>query len=120
MGFQMIDGDKGEAARRRQGLSRHHADQHAADQPWSRRGGDGVDAVPADARLVEGRLHDAADLVQMRAGRDLRHHAGEGLVVGQLLMHHVGQHLAPVAHHGGGGLVTAGFDTQNAHGSLHG
>ena len=120
MGFQMIDRDEGQAARGGQGLARHHADQDAADQARPGRGGDGVDAVPAAAGLVERRLHDTADLIQVRAGRDLGHHAGEGQVVSQLLMHHVGQHVAPVAHHGGGGLVTAGFNAQNAHGSLNG
>ncbi len=115
MGFQMIDGDERQFPRRRQGLARHHADQHPADQARARRGGDGIDPVPADARLRQGRFDHRVDLIQMGAGRDLGHNPGEGLVLGQLLMNHVGQHLASVADDGGGGFVTTGFDAQNSH-----
>lgn len=120
MGFQVIDGDKRQAPRGGQGLGGHHADQHAADQPGPSRGGDGIDPVPAvsgfGCGLFQGGRDYGVDLIQMGTGRDLGHHAGEGLMVGQLLMDDVRQNLAPVRYNGGGGFVTAGFNAQNAHG----
>ena len=115
MGLQMIDRDEGQASRGGQRLCRHHADQHAADQarPGGRR--DGVQIVPADARLLHRPGDHRIDLIQVGAGRHLGHHAGEGLVVGQLLMDDVGQHRARVRHDGGGGFVTTGFDPENTH-----
>src|SRR4029078_1974618 len=37
MGFEMIDGDEGEVARKRYGLARHHPNDQSSDQPGPRR-----------------------------------------------------------------------------------
>ena len=56
----------------------------------------------------------------MGARGDLRHHAAEGGVLGDLRQHDVGQDLArPVAgalDHGGGGLVAGRLDAEYEHG----
>ena len=127
MTFEMIDGEERLAAREGDALGRHDADHDAADQagPAGRR--DGVEIVEAQLRLGQGRLDQPVDAFEMGAGSDLRHHAAEAAMLGELAVDDVGQDGADrgVAcrspsgrgfHHRHRRLVAARFDTQDAHG----
>ena len=120
----MIDRDEGLVVREGQRLGRHDAHHHAADQPRPAGRGDGVEIGQPDTRFVERLGDQPVDALEMRPRGDLRHHAAETPMLGELAVDCIGQNpadrLGPglAFDHGDGGLVTARFDAQHAHAGL--
>jgi len=112
MAFQMVDADDGNIAHGGNGLGRHDADQHAADQPRPGRHGNGGKVIERDARRVQRFFHHMVDVVQMRAGGNFGHNAAIGFML-LLAEDEIGQNLPPARHDGDGGLITAGFNPQH-------
>ena len=75
--LEMVDADQGAVARVGERLGVHHADEQRAHETWSRRDRDGVHGVPPHTRLNEGALHHGRERGEVRAARELRHHASE-------------------------------------------
>ena len=115
--FEMVHGDEGQPARKRDRLARGNADDQPADQPRPSGCGDAVDAVEAETGFGQ-RLGDQdIEQLDMGARRDLRHDAAERGVQRKLRAHHIGEDDALAAcltpHQGGGGLVAARLDAEH-------
>src|SRR5581483_7209544 len=99
---------------------RRQPDDDAADQAGSGRGGDGVEVGESDLRITQGSSDDAVERLDMGAGSDLRHHAAEGGMIGNLREDDVGEDPAaavrPPLDHRGRGLVAARLDAEDDHG----
>jgi hypothetical protein len=126
MRFQVVDGQVGNAPRRRDALAERRADQQPADQPRPRRRRHGREVARRDPGLVQHVPNQRRQVLQMRARRDLRHHAAIGGVVGELAQHRLGQHRPVAGQDGRGGLVTTAFKAQHdrvvlrvPHGFIH-
>ena len=117
MTLQMVDGDQRQAPRQGDRLAETQPDHDAADQSRPGGGGNAVQGVIAEPRLVHGQPDDAVDHLDMAAGRDLGHDAAIGRVIVNLAVHHRGQDrrlaLRRQAHHRGGGLVAAGLEAEH-------
>ena len=94
MGFQVIDGQEGQAMRQRHALPEGSANNQATNQARAAGCGDCVKCVMADPRLLQGFGHQAGKLLQMRPRRDFRHHAAKGRVFGLLAENRFGQDCA--------------------------
>ena len=116
MRFQVVDGDEGKSARNGQGLGRHHPDHDTADQPGPAGRRNTVQRAQLNIGLVQCLANDAVEIIEMGARGDLRHDAAIGPVFVELAEHDVRQNGAVVGDNRGGGLVAAGFDTQDNHG----
>ena len=101
--------DEGLARGEGQALGVAHPHQQGAHEARSAGDGDGVDVGKGQPRVVQGALHHGAHLVHMVAAGQLRHHAAELAVDGDLGIDGVREHLPPVFHQGGGGLVAGGL-----------
>jgi hypothetical protein len=113
--FQVVDGDEGQVADRRDGLGGHDADDHPADQARPAGGGDAVQLVESQAGIGHGADNQPVEMFQMGARGDLRDDAAIGAMVGKLRQHDIGQDLPPVRDHRRGGFVATRFDTENDH-----
>ena len=95
---------------------------HAADQAGPGSRGDAVDVSKSLAGLHQGLADDTVERLDMGARGDLRHHAAERGMFGDLRQHDIGQDFAqPVAgalDDRGGGLVACGLDSEYKHGVL--
>ncbi len=119
MRLEMVDGDQRLLAHQGDRLGGGQSDDHAADQPGTGRGRDAVEVVEAAAGLAHRAADQEVEDLHMGARRDLRHHAAEGRVVGDLREHDVRQDLAaPVRtpfHHRRRGLVAGRLDAEDDH-----
>ena len=121
----MVDRHQRLGVDQRDRLRGGEADDDAADQPGPGRRRDPVDRVDREVGVRQRPRDDAVERLDMGARGDLRHHAAERRVLGDLRQHHVGQDLArpevppgPAAlDHRGGGLVACGLDSEYKHGS---
>ena len=77
MRLQMVDGNKGYAARCGDGLGRHNADDNATDQPWPAGCRNGVQLAETGFGLPHRFRDDGIDRFQMGAGGDFRHDSAE-------------------------------------------
>ncbi len=120
MRFQVVDRQQRLSCHQRQGLGGDEADQHPADQAGTGGHGDAVHVREREARAVQRPGDQPVEHFHMGPGRDLRHHAAIGRVLGDLAQHLVRQDDAAAVlarrHDGGGGLVAGGLDTQHVHG----
>jgi len=107
--LEVVDAGEGLPARRREGLGGRQADEQGADHAGPAGDRDGIDAVQVGAGLVERRLDDRADQVEVVPGRDLGDDAPEPLVRSGLRRDDVGPDLAPVDHRGAG-VVAGGLE----------
>ena len=100
-------------------LAKADADEQRADQPRPLRHGDGVDVVPGRAGLLERALDDAADVAQVLARCEFGHDASPLAVNRDLRRDDAREHPPTAAfgsrHDGGGGLVAAALDAEDAH-----
>ena len=109
MAQDMVGVDEGLAGGKGQAFSIAHPHQQSADQTGPAGDGDGVYVGEGQARVSQRRFHHGPHLIHMVAAGQLRHHAAELAVDGYLGVDGVREHLPPVSHHGGGGLVTGGL-----------
>ena len=82
--FQVVDREKGPAARKRHRLRRGRAHQQAADQAGPGGGGDAVQVGEAEAGLRHRLAHQRVQAVEMGAGRDFGHDAAIGRMLAGL------------------------------------
>ncbi len=108
MAFEMVDRDQRLVRGERQPLAGEQRDHHSADQPRPGGRGDRIDlarsTVPASDSTR--RIEVGKDL-DMRARRDLRHHAAVRLMRGVLADHGLRED-APIARHQRHRAVVAG------------
>ena len=90
MSFHMVDGDQRfpecPSSRFRCG----DTDQQRAHEPRPLRHGDGIDILPVQMRFFEGFDGDRKHILDMVAGRDLRHDTAEFLMDRHLGGDHIG------------------------------
>ena len=110
MGLEVVHPGQGQLMGEGQGLGRGHADDQGADEAGPLGHGQAVQVWQAHPGLIQGPLDHRQDVLQMPAGRDLRHHPPIGGMRLELGRHHGGQDPPPVGHHRGRGFVTGGFD----------
>jgi len=121
MAFEMIDREERLVVREGHRLGRHHAHHDAADQARSAGRGDAVHVSQAELGLGQRIGHQPVEPLEMGACGDLRHHAAEAAVLGQLAVDDIGQdpphRLIPGRRLDDGDrrLVAARFDAQDAH-----
>ena len=106
---------QGFAARPSHRLGVGHADQERSDQAGALGDRDPVDLPKGAPPLAQGLAHHVTDVAQVLPAGQFGDHPAEGAMGRNLRCDHVGEHLAPVAHQGGGGLVAGGFDSQYQH-----
>src|SRR5690606_29839862 len=98
-------------------------DKHAPDQPRPRRRRDAVAFGDSDPRRVQSPPYDPVEMDHMRPRRQLRHHPATGPEFLDLAAYDVGNDLpGPVhapPHHGGGGFIATGFDSQDERLAIH-
>ena len=126
--FEMVDGEERLVVREGHRLGGHDAHHHAADQARPAGRGDAVEVAELEPRLGERLGHQPVDPLEMGARGDLRHHAAEAAMLGQLAVDDVGEDAPDrrIARrivrrrldHGDRRLVAARFDTQDAHARL--
>ena len=78
----MVDGDEGQVAHGGDGLGRHDADDHAADQARPAGRGDAVQLIEGQAGIGHGAGDQPVEMFQMGTRRDFRDDAAIGTVVG--------------------------------------
>ena len=124
MRFEMVDRHERLGGGERQRLAGGEPDDDAADQAGPGGGRDAVEIGEFHLRLGERPRDDRVDDLDMGARGDLRHHAAEGGMFGDLAQHLVRQDFAaavrPAADHGRRRLVAGRLDSQNAHRSFPG
>ena len=111
--LQVVDGDVWQAVGNRDTFGELTSDDQAADQAGAGAGGDAAQIAEGDARAGHGFTGQGREMRQMRAGRDLRHHAAEGRVVAFLGQHGLGQDAPAGVQDGGGGFIAGRFDSEN-------
>ena len=110
---EMVDRVERHLPRGRVRLGRSHPDQQGTGQPGPDGGRDDVGLV--DARRVQGAAHRRAQRLQVRARRDLGHHAAEpGVLVD------AGGHLVGQQRHGAVGAELGDADTGFVAGAFDG
>ena len=118
----MVDRDERLLGDERDRLGGGEADDHAADQAGTGCRRDPVERRERELRLDHRLRDDMVERLDVRAGRDLRHHAAVGLVFGGLREHDVGEDFAaPIVaapHHCGSSLVAGRLDAENEHVNL--
>ena len=111
--LEVIDGDQRLVEAERQGLGVGDSYEQRAGQPGSFGHGDRVQIGELDARLAQRGPHDRHNVLQVFAGRQLRHDASVVGVERDLRGDHVGEHLAAAAYNGRRGLVAGAFDAED-------
>jgi hypothetical protein len=66
--------------------------------------------------ILESQAHQALDVVEVTARRDLGYHTAVRPVFVVLRQHAIGKDPPPLVDHRGGCLVTARFDSEDDHG----
>ena len=112
--LQVIDREKRNAARDGHALGEAAADDQPADQPGTRRPGHRGEVTIAQPRFLQHPRGKARQGGQMRARRDLGHHAAEAGVLRLLAENRLGQDAAMAVEDGGRGLVAARLQTQHS------
>ncbi len=78
-----------------------------------------VEIIERELGVFERPRDQPVEHIDMGAGRDLRHDAAEGFMLGDLAHHLIGENVAaarrPERDNGRRRLVTGGFNTQHAH-----
>ena len=115
MAFQMVDRHQRQSVDEGDGFCRHHADQHAADQPRPARRGDSVEIRKPDPGLFHRPLDDSVHVIEVAARGNFRHDAAIGAMFVDLREHDVGQDAAVFPDHRGCGFVAGGFNAENDH-----
>jgi hypothetical protein len=112
MCFDMIDGDKGQAPRPRQGFGGIEACQQRPRQARTIGGSDGIDVAPATGGLGDDVADDLLDTQNMLARCDLGYDTSITAMNVDLRSHHVGDYRMPIAYDCGSGFVARGFDCE--------
>ena len=107
MAFEMIDGEERLVVREGQRLGGHHAHHHAADQARPAGRGDAVEIGETEACLGQRILDQPVDALEMGARGDLRHHAAEAAMLGQLAVDDIGQDRGRAGRRPAGASTTA-------------
>ena len=115
--FEMVHADHGHAERRGERLREAHAHQQRPDESRPVRHADGVHLVERAARVAERAPHDGCDRREMRARRDLGHHATEDRVHVLREDHErvEGGVVTSRRDHGSRSLVARALDAEDAH-----
>ncbi len=79
------------------------------------RGRHGIDPIKADAGIRHRGREDRTDALHMVARGDLRHHSTETRMYVHLRSDDIREDATTVLHHGGGGLIAARLNTEQAH-----
>ena len=90
----MVDREERLVVREGDRLGGHDADHHAADQPGPAGRGDAVEIGKPSAGLGQRLGHQPVEPLEMGAGGDLRHHAAEAAMLGELAVDDIGQDSA--------------------------
>ena len=109
----MIDRDQRLARRVRERLAGDEPDHHPADQAGTGGRGDRVDVRQRESRIGEHGFDERGEAVDMRARRDLRHHAAIGAMLGLLPGDAMREDAAVRVHQGGRGFVAARFEAED-------
>ncbi len=126
MAFEMVHREEWLVVREGQRLGGHDAHHHAADQPRAASGGNAVEIAEFQFGLGQRVGQQAVDALEVRPRGNLRHHAAEAAMLGDLAVDHVCQNASdrPPAgpfffigglDDGNRGLVAARFNAQHAH-----
>ena len=119
---EVIHGDDGPIERRGQRLRKRDADQQRSHETRSLRHGQGVDVAPTPAAVLQRALGDTADVANVLARRDLRHHAAPLPMNLDLRRDDVRQDTPRLRRitrrrdEGRGGLVTGCLNAKDVHG----
>ena len=117
--LEVVDRRERLARRQRDSLAGHQADQHAADQAGSGRGGHAVEVVGRELRPLQRARDELVDDLDMGSRGDFRNDAAIGGMRGDLAHHLVGEDFAravgPQPHDGGCGFVAGRLNAKNAH-----
>jgi hypothetical protein len=113
VGFQMVDGEVRFPGGQRRASGKAAANDQAADQARPGGGGDGGKIGKTNARLAHRIRHHRRQRGQMGAGGNLRHHAAESRVVGNLAEDPLGQNPAIRGQNGGGRFVAGTLNPQD-------
>ena len=118
----MVDRDQRLVVDQRDRLGGGEADDHAADQAGTGRGGDAVDLAEGLAGLGHRLADDAVQRLDMGARGDLRHHAAERRHARRSATARCWTGSCPAVaaalDHRGGGLVAGRLDAEYKHGVL--
>ena len=111
--FEVVDGEKRQAARPGEGASERQPDEERADEPRPRGRGDRADVVDRHPGARQGLCVDRRPVGELLARGELRHDAAIGPVHRELGGDHRGEHPPRAVDHRAGGVVTAGFDAED-------
>jgi hypothetical protein len=117
--LEMVDADERQLPRVGDGLGRAQADEQRADQSGTVGGGDGIDLVERERRLVQRALDRRRQCAHVAARGELGDDAAVGAVDVVLRGDDAGAHLA-IDQHRGGGVVARALDGQHSHGGVDG
>ena len=115
---QMVHRHQRLAAGVGQPLGKVDPHQHRADQPRRKGHGHRVHVGHGHVGVGQGFLHRGADIFDVAAAGDLRHHAAVQRLLLDAGADHIGDQRPAVLHDGGRRLVAGRFDSQNIHLSL--
>ena len=118
MPLEMVDAEQRNAACEGEGLRGREADEQRPDQARPRRGRDEPDFGQSHSGLRERLLEHRGQVLQMRAGRQLRHDAAVARVRPHLRGDDVGSDRPVVAEYGHRGLVAGGLDAEDDQAAL--
>ena len=116
--LHMIHPQKRQPPRPSQGFGERKTHQQRTGQARTAGGGDAVQVVGMNCRLIQGAVGEGADRLHMGAGRHLRHHSPEPAVQLHLRPQHVAAHLRPL-HHRRRCFIAGSFKSQHQR-SAHG
>lgn len=116
MAFKMIDGQEGFATGEGQRLAGGGANDYPANQAGAGGGGHRVDFGETPPGFRHRFRDQPVEMEEMGAGGHLRHHAAERPMLLDLRQNPLRQHLPPLCHQGGGGLIATRLESQNQQG----
>ena len=111
--FQMVDGDERLPQGECQRFGVSDAYQQCPRQARTLGYGDGFEIGEADAGFVQCGADHWNDVAQMLARGEFWDHTAVGSMDGNLRCHNARQYAMAALHHGGGGLITGAFDSEN-------
>jgi hypothetical protein len=117
--LEVVDGDKGQIPRGGDRLGRHHTHDQATDQPWAGGGGNAIEILPPRPGMAHRTADQGIEMVEMRACRDLRHHAAIRAVRLGLAQNLVGADCARIVHQRRRRFVATGFYPQDQHALIY-
>ena len=112
MPFQMIDADKRFAQRKRQRLSRRHANQKCPHETRAIRYGHLVDIFKFHAGRAQALINYRHNIYDMFAGGNFRHHPAKFLMNGNLRGDDIGKNLPSAPQNCRRSFITAGLYCQ--------